>query len=85
MTSKNDFETTTLNFKKTSEKWKPETPPDKMPTKIKNVANALNAYETSFDCTQISHVKQKSPALARYEVSKRLMDENIDFRTRGER
>ena len=57
----------------------------KMPTKIKNVANALNAYETSFDCTQISHVKQKSPALALYEVSKRLMDENIDFRTRGER
>ena len=56
-----------------------------MPTKIKNVANALNAYETSFDCTQISHVKQKSLTLARYEVSKRLMDENIDFRTRGER
>jgi len=57
----------------------------KMPTKIKNVANALNAYETSFDCTQISHVKQKLPTLALYEVSKRLMDENIDFRTRGER
>ena len=56
-----------------------------MPTKIKNVANALNAYETSFDCTQISYVKQKLPTLALYEVSKRLMDENIDFRTHSER
>jgi len=55
----------------------------KMPTKIKNVANALNAYETSFDCTQISYVKQKLPTLALCEVSKkRLMDECVDFRTR---